>query len=111
MVGNICRDVKTAPIVPLRGSSRTARRPPASWSRPSAAAGPTARFAAGLGADVRLAGKIGVDALGERLEGADGRAGGEIVPSPRSGDPDRHFHRAELHQRLPAFRQLPAEQR
>jgi sugar/nucleoside kinase (ribokinase family) len=69
VVGNICRDVKTSPIdaeVRLLGDGET----PAKFIVETIGGGGanSALFAAGLGAEVRFAGKLGADALGAKLE-------------------------------------------
>ena len=71
VVGNVCRDVKTAPIAPGSAAVRGRRDAHGFVVETIGGGGAnSALIAAGLGADVRLAGKIGADALGERLEGS-----------------------------------------
>jgi 2-dehydro-3-deoxygluconokinase len=69
VVGSICRDVKTAPISPderLLGDGET----PTDYIVETIGGGGanSALFAAGLGAESRFAGKVGADALGEKLD-------------------------------------------
>ena len=113
VVGNICRDVKIAPIAPdERLFPRRRNADASSSSKPSAAAGPIVRWsAAGLGAEVRFAGKVGDDALGTRLEAALLARGVRSFVRRDPADANRQFGGAELLERLPAFHQLPAEQR
>ncbi len=69
VVGNICRDVKTAPIAPDPRLFDDGETPTGFLVETVGGGGAnSALSAAGLGADVRMGGKIGVDALGERLE-------------------------------------------
>ena len=69
VVGNICRDVKTAPIAPDPRLFDDGETPTGFLVETIGGGGAnSALSAAGLGANVRLGGKIGVDALGERLE-------------------------------------------
>jgi sugar/nucleoside kinase (ribokinase family) len=71
VVGSICRDIKTAPICAddrLLGDGET----PTEFIVETIGGGGanSALFAAGLGADVSFSGKVGTDALGEKLEQA-----------------------------------------
>jgi sugar/nucleoside kinase (ribokinase family) len=71
VVGNICRDVKTAPLVPDERLFQDGETPTVSIFETIGGGGAnSALFAAALGGNVRFAGKIGDDALGERLEDA-----------------------------------------
>jgi len=71
VVGNLCRDVKTAPI---RAEDRLFHDGETSTDSIVETVGGgganSALFAAGLGAEARFAGKVGDDALGTRLEQA-----------------------------------------
>jgi 2-dehydro-3-deoxygluconokinase len=71
IVGNICRDVKTAPLSPDGGLFEDGETP-TEWISETIGGGGanSAIFAAGLGAEVRFAGKTGADALGLQLEQA-----------------------------------------
>jgi sugar/nucleoside kinase (ribokinase family) len=69
VVGNICRDVKTAPLVPDERLFRDGETPTDSIVETIGGGGAnSALFAAALGAHTRFAGKVGDDALGRRLE-------------------------------------------
>ena len=81
VVGNICRDVKTAPIAPDPQLFEDGETPTGFLVETIGGGGANSALSAvGLGADVRLGGKVGVDALGERLEALMVSAGREIVP-------------------------------
>jgi sugar/nucleoside kinase (ribokinase family) len=69
VVGNVCRDVKTAPLGPDDSLFRDGETP-TEWIVETIGGGGanSALFAAGLGADVRFAAKVGADELGARLE-------------------------------------------
>ena len=76
VVGNICRDVKTAPLLPDERLFQDGETPTDSIVETIGGGGAnSALFAAALGADTRFAGKVGDDALGERLEDALRRRG------------------------------------
>lgn len=69
VVGNICRDVKTAPLEPNESLFCDGETPTDSIVETIGGGGAnSALFAAGLRAATRFAGKIGDDALGMRLE-------------------------------------------
>jgi sugar/nucleoside kinase (ribokinase family) len=69
IVGNICRDVKTAPLPPDERLFHDGETPTDSITETIGGGGAnSAMFAAGLGAAIRFAGKIGADDLGERLD-------------------------------------------
>jgi sugar/nucleoside kinase (ribokinase family) len=69
IVGNICRDVKTAPLPPEEGLFRDGETPTEFIIDTLGGGGAnSALSAAGLGALVRFAGKVGDDALGAKLE-------------------------------------------
>jgi fructokinase len=71
VVGNICRDVKTAPLRPDERLFRDGETPTGSILETIGGGGAnSALFAAALGAEVRFAAKVGTDALGNRLEQA-----------------------------------------
>jgi sugar/nucleoside kinase (ribokinase family) len=71
VVGNICRDVKIAPITPDDRLFHDGETPTQFIVETIGGGGAnSALSAAGLGADVRFAGKLGADALGTRLETA-----------------------------------------
>ena len=71
VVGNICRDVKTAPLQPDKRLFQDGETPTDSIIETIGGGGAnSALFAAGLGAEVLFAGKVGADALGARLEQA-----------------------------------------
>ncbi len=71
VVGNICRDVKIAPINPDDRLFHDGETPTRFIVETMGGGGAnSALSAAGLGADVRFAGKLGTDALGTRLETA-----------------------------------------
>lgn len=71
IVGNICRDVKTAPIEPAEGLLSDGETPTAFIRETVGGGGAnSALFAAGLGAETRFAGKLGDDALGAKLRQA-----------------------------------------
>jgi 2-dehydro-3-deoxygluconokinase len=71
VVGNICRDVKIAPIAPDDRLFHDGETPTQFIVETIGGGGAnSALAAAGLGADVRFAGKVGADALGARLEAA-----------------------------------------
>ena len=76
VVGSICRDVKTAPLAAGDYLFRDGETPPAFIIETlGGGAANSALLAAGLGAEVRIAGKVGADALGDRLEVALQRRG------------------------------------
>jgi 2-dehydro-3-deoxygluconokinase len=69
IVGNICRDVKTGPLRPGQYLQEDGETPTAFITETIGGGGAnSALAAAALGAEVRFAGKIGADALGQRLE-------------------------------------------
>jgi 2-dehydro-3-deoxygluconokinase len=69
VVGNICRDMKTAPLCPEDRLFRDGETPTDSIVETIGGGGAnSALFAAALGAEARFAGKVGDDALGIRLE-------------------------------------------
>jgi 2-dehydro-3-deoxygluconokinase len=69
VVGNICRDVKTAPIRAEEGLLRDGETPTEFIVETIGGGGAnSALFAAGLGAETRFSGKLGADALGAKLE-------------------------------------------
>jgi len=69
VVGNICRDVKTAPIGAEDRLLRDGETPTQYIVETIGGGGAnSALFAAGLGAEVSFAGKVGADALGAKLE-------------------------------------------
>ena len=69
VVGNICRDVKTAPIRAEEGLLRDGETHTEFIVETIGGGGAnSALFAAGLGAETRFAGKLGADALGAKLE-------------------------------------------
>jgi 2-dehydro-3-deoxygluconokinase len=71
VVGNICRDVKIAPIAPDERLFHDGETPTQFIVETIGGGGAnSALSAAGLGAQVRFAGKLGADALGARLEAA-----------------------------------------
>jgi sugar/nucleoside kinase (ribokinase family) len=71
VVGNICRDVKTAPLCPDDRLFHDGETPTDSIVETIGGGGAnSALFAAALGAETRFAGKVGADALGTRLEQA-----------------------------------------
>jgi sugar/nucleoside kinase (ribokinase family) len=71
VVGNVCRDVKTAPLCPDERLFRDGETPTDSIVETIGGGGAnSALFAAALGAETRFAGKVGDDALGARLEHA-----------------------------------------
>jgi sugar/nucleoside kinase (ribokinase family) len=71
VVGNICRDVKIAPIAPDDRLFHDGETPTQFIVETIGGGGAnSALSAAGLGADVRFSGKLGTDALGTRLETA-----------------------------------------
>jgi sugar/nucleoside kinase (ribokinase family) len=76
VVGNICRDVKTAPLAPDERLFRDGETPTDSIVETIGGGGAnSALFAAALGAQTRFAGKVGDDALGSQLEEALRRRG------------------------------------
>jgi sugar/nucleoside kinase (ribokinase family) len=76
VVGSICRDVKTAPLVAGEHLFRDGETPTEFIVETIGGGGAnSALFAAGLGAEARFAGKIGGDALGAQLEQALLRSG------------------------------------
>ena len=76
VIGSVCRDVKTAPLVPGPHLLRDGETPTDFIVETLGGGGAnSAAMAAGLGADVSFAGKVGMDALGDRLEAALKRAG------------------------------------
>ncbi|OWK35951.1 carbohydrate kinase family protein [Fimbriiglobus ruber] len=104
VVGSVCRDVKTAPIAPGPHLLRDGETPAAFLVETLGGGGAnTAAMAAGLGARVAFAGKVGADALGDRLVGALERAGVRVLarrdPAVATGssialtysDGQRHF--------------------
>jgi sugar/nucleoside kinase (ribokinase family) len=65
VVGNICRDVKVAPLPPSSRLLQDGETPTEPIVETIGGGGAnSALFAAGLGADVSFAGKIGADRLG-----------------------------------------------
>ena len=69
IVGSICRDVKTAPLAAGDYLLHDGETPTGFITETiGGGAANSALLAAGLGAKVRFAGKLGVDALGDRLE-------------------------------------------
>ena len=69
VVGNICRDVKAAPLAADERLFRDGETPTDSITETIGGGGAnSALFAAGLRAATRFAGKVGDDALGTRLE-------------------------------------------
>ncbi|HEY9172449.1 MAG TPA: carbohydrate kinase family protein [Verrucomicrobiae bacterium] len=69
IVGSICRDVKTSPIAPGDHLCHDGETPADYLVETIGGGGAnSALFAAGLGAEVRFAGKVGTDALGAQLE-------------------------------------------
>ena len=69
VVGSICRDVKTAPLVAGGHLFHDGETPTGFITETlGGGAANSALFAAGLGAEVRLAGTVGADALGDRLK-------------------------------------------
>jgi sugar/nucleoside kinase (ribokinase family) len=69
VVGNLCRDVKTAPIEASEGLLCDGETPTAYIAETIGGGGAnSALFAAGLGAESRFAGKVGDDSLGTMLE-------------------------------------------
>ncbi len=69
IVGNICRDVKTGPLRPGLYLQEDGETPTAFITETIGGGGAnSALAAAALGADVRFAGKVGADVLGQRLE-------------------------------------------
>jgi sugar/nucleoside kinase (ribokinase family) len=71
VVGNVCRDVKIAPIAPDERLFHDGETPTQFIVETIGGGGAnSALSAAGLGAQVRFAGKLGDDALGTRLEAA-----------------------------------------
>ena len=71
VVGNVCRDVKIAPIAPDERLFHDGETPTQFIVETIGGGGAnSALSAAGLGAQVRFAGKLGDDALGARLETA-----------------------------------------
>ena len=71
VVGNICRDVKIAPIAPTERLLQDGETPTNAIVETIGGGGAnSALFAAALGAEVCFAGKLGADALGERLKQA-----------------------------------------
>ena len=70
VVGSICRDLRTAPISPGTHLFADGETPTDQiLDTIGGGAANSALAAAGLGADVRFAGKVGDDALGTQLEG------------------------------------------
>ena len=68
VVGSICRDVKTSPIGSSERLLRDGETPTEFIVETIGGGGAnSALFAAGLGAEIRFAGKVGADALGEKL--------------------------------------------
>ncbi len=69
IVGSICRDVKTGPLRPGPYLEEDGETPTAFITETIGGGGAnSALAAAALGADVRFAGKVGTDVLGQRLE-------------------------------------------
>ena len=69
IVGSICRDVKPAPLAPGDHLFRDGETPADFIVETIGGGGAnSALAAAGLGAEVRFAGKVGADSLGEQLE-------------------------------------------
>ena len=78
VVGNICRDVKTAPFRAGPELAQDGETPVDSITETVGGGGANSAFAsAALGAKVAFVGKVGTDALGERLEAALRRYGVE----------------------------------
>jgi len=76
VVGSICRDVKTAPLTAGEHLFRDGETPTAFIVETIGGGGAnSAMAAAGLGAEVRFAGKVGADLLGGQLEEALRRRG------------------------------------
>jgi sugar/nucleoside kinase (ribokinase family) len=76
VVGNICRDVKTSPLLPDERLFQDGETPTDSIVETIGGGGAnSALFSAALGAHTRFVGKIGDDALGARLEDALQRRG------------------------------------
>ena len=76
VVGSICRDVKTAPLTAGEQLFRDGETPTAFITETIGGGGAnSALVAAGLGAEVCFAGKIGADALGDQLTAALQRRG------------------------------------
>jgi sugar/nucleoside kinase (ribokinase family) len=71
VVGNICRDLKTAPLSPGDYLFHDGETPTERLVDTLGGGGANSALAAAhLGAEVRFAGKVGADALGNRLESA-----------------------------------------
>ncbi|MEN6577594.1 MAG: carbohydrate kinase family protein [Phycisphaerales bacterium] len=69
IIGNICRDVKMGPLRPGLYLQEDGETPTAFITETIGGGGAnSALAAAALGADVRFAGKVGTDVLGQRLE-------------------------------------------
>ena len=90
VVGSICRDVKTAPLVPGDDLFRDGETPTEFIAETIGGGGAnSALAAAGLGADVRFAGKLGADTLGDQLAAALQRRGVQTFlcrdPQTRTG--------------------------
>ena len=76
VVGNICRDVKTAPLAAGEHLLRDGETPTDFIVETLGGGGANSAMAAAqLGADVRFAGKVGADSLGRQLEDALRRGG------------------------------------
>jgi sugar/nucleoside kinase (ribokinase family) len=76
VVGSICRDVKTAPLTAGEQLFRDGETPTGFITETiGGGAANSALIAAGLGAEVRFAGKTGADALGDQLTAALQRRG------------------------------------
>jgi 2-dehydro-3-deoxygluconokinase len=76
IVGNVCRDVKMGAIRPGQHLFEDGETPTASITETLGGGGAnSALAAAALGADVRFAGKVGADPLGEQLERSLARQG------------------------------------
>ena len=119
VVGSICRDVKTAPLTAGEHLFRDGETPTAFIVETVGGGGAnSAMAAAGLGAEVRFAGKVGTDRLGGQLEEALRRRGVKSFirrdPHARTGssvvlsftDGCRHFICAQPNNYTLAFADL-----
>lgn len=80
VVGSICRDVKTAPLTPGSHLFRDGETPTECITETLGGGGAnSAAMAAGLGARVTFAGKVGADSLAERLTGVLARLGIRVL--------------------------------
>jgi len=119
VVGSICRDVKTAPLTAGEYLLRDGETPAAFIIETLGGGGAnSALAAAGLGAEVRFAGKVGTDLLGGQLEEAlrrrgvksfirrdpQVRTGSSVVLSFTNGG--RHFISAQPNNTTLAFTDL-----